>query len=265
MDLETLVISKVGGFRRETPEVRWWGVVGFRFEEYKFDRKHPITVSGTPPDEGTAIFVGNHRDKYDSIKLFKAMRTLLPSGRIIRTFARHNLLDPIKKESAELLEQIGERDDDLENESFLKRWLRAFVIRGIGAIPVERRAVPLTALRRGTQLLKDGQLVGSFISDTRSRDGTIRGVLNGTAFLAKMNPTVPIYTVATSGFPDEPETVRISDNTLTYAKDSTGSNKEDLSKFTILLADRIVDLSPVRVRNAWQDRRDQELERLLKE
>ena len=80
-----------------------------------------------------------------------------------------------------------------------------------------------------------------------------------------MNPTVPIYTVATSGFPDEPETVKIADNTLTYAKNSTGSNKKDLSKFTILLADRIADLSPVRVRNAWQDRRDQELERLLTE
>ena len=85
------------------------------------------------------------------------------------------------------------------------------------------------------------------------------------AFLARMNPNVPIYIVSTSGYPDGPETARIADTSLTFAKDSTGSTKEDLCKFTILLADNIADLSPIRVRNAWQNRRDQELERLLTE
>lgn len=265
MNLETLIINKVGGFRRESDEVRWWGVVGFRLEEYKFDHKHLITVSGTPPSEGPAIFVGNHRDKYDTIKLFKAMRTLLPSGRIIRTYARHNLLDPGIKESEDVLRQIGERDEDLENELYLKRLLSALVIRGIGAIGIRRRGVNTEALKTGTKLLKKGELVGGFISDTRSKDGTIRGVMNGMAFLARMNPNVPIYIVSTSGSPDGAETARIADTSLTFAKDSTGSTKEDLSKFTILLADNIAYLSPIRIRNAWQERRDLELQKLLTE
>lgn len=252
MSLESFAIERLG-VRRESNEIRFYSVLAFRIAELRMDHKFPTQVEGAGPKEGPAIFVGNHRNRYDVIKVFKAQR--LTSGRIIRTLTRWSLLYPEEQEPEELLEEIGEKEDDLDSGPIWKREVRAFFLRGIGTVGVKRRQRNIDTFRKVNQLLSQKMLVGTFISDTRMEDGTVKDVMEGPAFLARMNPDVDIYPVGISGYPDGPETIRIG-TSLTYRSQLTNS----LGEFAILLGDRVTELLPKRVQRDWQARRAQELE-----
>ncbi len=72
---------------------------------------------------------------------------------------------------------------------------RNWFFHGIKCVPLDRTRGDVAALRKGIQLLKEGEVLGLFPEGTRSPDGQLKPAKGGIGFLiAKAGvPVVPIY------------------------------------------------------------------------
>ena len=70
--------------------------------------------------------------------------------------------------------------------------------KGLGAIPINRGAADLAAIRAALKVVADGHALGIFPQGTRSRDNTPTPMLNGVSMIA-MRANVPIIPVYIDG------------------------------------------------------------------
>ena len=114
---------------------------------------HRLTIEGAEriPATGPLILCANHSSYYDSMLL----------GLCTRRPVRFLIID-----------------------DFYHHPLLGFVIRHCGAIPVTLRGGDREALRRGTEILRRGGVLGIFPEGKLTRTGHVRGGKEGAALLA---------------------------------------------------------------------------------
>jgi 1-acyl-sn-glycerol-3-phosphate acyltransferase len=117
------------------------------------------------PRTGPALIVANHLHNYDLI----ALNAAIP--RPVFYMAKRELF---------------------------RKWLPAFIIRNVGAFPINREGIDRTAIRHAGILLKEGLVVGILPEGTRSVTHTLQPGLPGAALIA-MNSDAPIIPVAITG------------------------------------------------------------------
>ena len=155
-------------------------------------------IEGSLPKKGPAILVSNHTSNTDIFKCCLACVTT--SQRIIRGVARESLLDLSVKESDEVLERTGKKGKfDPMNLPLVAPTI-AFVLNGIGAIPVQRgserdRNKDKRFFKTCYQVLESGQMLGLFIQETRVKEGDLSNPFSGAGFIARRHPDVPIIPI----------------------------------------------------------------------
>ncbi|MDP3954994.1 MAG: hypothetical protein Q8Q15_01360 [bacterium] len=223
----------------------------------KHARQHHSIIEGHPlPPTGAAIFTANHHLEADT---YKGILAGLTVGRVIRPVLRKSLIHRDSEESKEFLESIGNKQDKLNKYSPL----RAFVLRGIGAIGIMRDNPGQDWIRPSRKTLKNGLLLSAFLQLTRHKDGCLRNLQNGAAYLMTKFPDTPTYTMALSGgLPDEPDKA-VASAPITYNEKKLEYGRDlEIDELTIILADIIAENLPERPKQHWLATREEEAERL---
>ncbi|HAA89483.1 MAG: 1-acyl-sn-glycerol-3-phosphate acyltransferase PlsC [Thermoanaerobacterales bacterium 50_218] len=73
-----------------------------------------------------------------------------------------------------------------------------FLIRRLGAFPVDRRRADRSAIKKGLEILKNGRVLGIFPEGTRSKTGEILAPYSGAAYFA-VKTGAPVCPVALEG------------------------------------------------------------------
>ncbi|HHV93226.1 MAG TPA: 1-acyl-sn-glycerol-3-phosphate acyltransferase [Firmicutes bacterium] len=126
-----------------------------------------------------------------------------------------------------------------------------WIIRRLGAFPVERGAADRKAIRKALEMLQSGRVVGIFPEGTRGDGRTLLKAQPGTVLLA-VKAGVPIVPMAITGvervlppgrwFP-RPVKIRIFIGEPIYIPaDETGTSREVLEEYSRLLMERIDQL-----------------------
>ncbi len=74
----------------------------------------------------------------------------------------------------------------------------SFLIRNVGAFPVNRREADYTAIKWAYRILEEGEVLGIFPEGTRSSTGDLQKAFNGAALIA-VRSGVPILPMAIEG------------------------------------------------------------------
>lgn len=220
-------------------------------------RKNTSIIEGHAlPSNGPAIVVGNHRAEDDNYKMTAvAVRT----GRFIRPILKKGLVVKGFSESQAYLRSIE------AEESLRYKAVMAFVLRGVGAVPVDREHLDVNLFMRQTrQILKSSQMLGLFIQPHRYEDGSLRYLQQGAAILSMRHPNIPVFPFTSSKFPDGTDRLTIH-KPFTY-REKVQENKDRRltpEELTVMIADMIAEGLPEEPKNHWlNEGRDLEIKRL---
>lgn len=122
-------------------------------------------------------------------------RENLPSsGRVIVCCNHLSMKDPILLTAISNQRQIHY----MSKAELFKNRLLGFILRALGAFPVNRGKGDTQAINTAARLLEQEQIVGIFIEGTRSKTGELLQPKSGTAVLAHSS-TAPILPVCITG------------------------------------------------------------------
>ena len=258
MNLEAKV-AEIVGIKYKSPKVRPIPLLTFAVLSKLDHLLHKTETRGSLPSEGSAFVVINHTSMWDIAKGYDI--SVKSAGRIMLGIARETLLNPDLVESVVVLERTGKKNDPLTKAPKLLRRFISYVLHDT-SIPIPRGAQSLSSLRptlrATTKALNEGHIVGIFAQETRSPD--FRDIKDGPAFLANLNPDVPIYPVAI--FKEQGRhIVSIGQGFSANQARLDPSFRTDLDQVTALtvyIADGIANLMPDLQRNDWHNMRKQE-------
>ena len=246
--LERIYLQRVLGIRKEFPELRPVPPTLLGIGVLLHLMKHHSVVEGYPlPREGAGIMAGNHFLQSDS---YEAALAGWKSGRLIHPVVKKSLVEKGAFESDEYLASIGDKGDPAEYDP-----INAFVMTGIGAIPILRDNPGIAYIRACRKILDSDQLLGMFLQPSRDEKGFLRNLMPGVAYLASMKPyrDTPICLFAFS------EEKAIGLKHITYNQLSNKLGKElSVAELTIIFADRIAQALPRRAQNNWKQVRKNE-------
>lgn len=237
------------GVRKETDRISWFPtlVTQATFKLYCDSIFHHVDVIGELPREGLAFAVSNHKEAGDILKgAFAGMKL---AGRMFYTLSRKTMLDPDYEEPEKY------RKDDFLYKA--PRWLRSFgayVMRGVGSIPVRRGEISLETIRGFNQAVKDEVLIAIFPQETRQKDGSLRGMKGGAAYFITKHPQMPIYPIAMFCSPEGKDTVRVGRRLILEEILHHPSFRNDLDQraaISLFIADEIADMFPYEPRRDW--------------
>lgn len=248
------------GLRKESETIKPAAVLGFMTLARIDSWRHKTQFEGSLPQDGAGIIVGNHSSSRDVLRIIEAGRRT--AGRWIIGMAKEPLLHPEVQEPQEVIDRTG-REDTLPLP--LKK-IRAWFMRGVGNIAVKRGGRNMEAIREAGKRLRNRMLVGIFLQETRVKEGDLRNLMNGAAFLAQLNPDIKIIPV---GFSKEEVKDKIGKKTrfidrvrigeaFTYndiINDPTLPPIESIQDFTVIIAERIAKLLPKDKQDDWKERR----------
>lgn len=208
------------------------------------------------PEDGPAIVTGHHIEEADNLKICIAA---VNSGRLIRAVIKKGLVVEGFSESAEYLKSIEAEDDSLDY-----RPLTAYVLKGEGAIAIDREKPTLSFLRETDAVLDAGEMLGIYIQGHRYKDGLLKHLQVGAAVIARRHPDVPIYPCAFNGYPYGEDRLTIVEP-FTYNQKLRQLGREiSVEEFTIIIADTINSARPYVFRQDWKTRRAEEFAKLTK-
>ena len=152
------------------------------------------------------------------------------------------------------LSSIGDKQDPAEYSR-----INAYVIKGIGGIPILRHKSGIEYFRTCRQILDSGQLLGIFLQASRDEDGFLRNLMPGAAFFASMKPyrDIPICLIAFS----KERAMLLEHFTYNQLRETLG-REISAPELTIIFADQIAAALPEKSQQDWLTRREEELKRL---
>lgn len=219
------------------------------------NKNHTVFEGEHFPKDGPAILVGNHYQEADNYKVTYACSTY--AGRIVRAVVRRSLVDRHSKESAEYLASIGEKAEPLKYNP-----LNAFVLRGVGTIPVSRGETDISVIRGTRRILAAGWILGIYLQPTRNEKCLLASLEKGAGYIATRHPDVPVYPCAFSGPPDGPEKMTIVEPFTVSQMEEELRGELSAAEVTIMIADMVASALPERVQEDWRNRRESEFARL---
>jgi len=86
----------------------------------------------------------------------------------------------------------------MAKKELFSNFLVAFILRSLGAFPLNRQDADYAAIRKAYQLLQRGQVLGLFPEGSRSKTGKLQKAYNGTALIA-VRSGMPLLPVAIVG------------------------------------------------------------------
>jgi len=91
----------------------------------------------------------------------------------------------------------------MAKRELFEKWLPSFIIRNVGAFPINREGIDRTAIRHAGVLLNEGLVVGILPEGTRSPTHTLQQGHPGAAMVAQNNdvPIVPVGITGTENLP----------------------------------------------------------------
>lgn len=250
------------GIRKESPRVKWYSVAVFEIYSKLDNLLHGTTIEGRLPPEGPALVVSMHTRSWDMAKGYSMVKGT--AHRLMQGIARESLLHPDIKESEEVLERTGKKQDFFHHAPRFVKEIVAFFLRGIDAIGVPRGAQTLSALRPTIRTcvvaLVDKRIVGIFIQETRVKENDLRDLMNGPAFLARLNPDIPVYPVAIYS-KKRPHKISIGQSFTANEAMVHPNFRSDLDQtiaLTLFIADKIADIAEEEVKIDWFEKRREE-------
>jgi hypothetical protein len=238
---------------------------------------HHTKIEGDFPPVGTpAIFVGNHDSGRNPVKATRAFigkrafftpwthHETFNRGRTIRCFVRDSLLYPTIQEDPAILALTGKAKNDLDAAPMFFKQIRAKMMRDEGSIPIPRGAdMPITSIRIALAAIDHGDLVASFLQQTRIPQGDLRDLFEGAAFLAIKRPDCLVIPVGNASHPD---IFKMGPGfTYNQARGVPGFTIDGLSetqRLTIYMADQTAFLLHQPITERWYtSQRDSEITR----
>lgn len=213
-----------------------------------------LQIEGELPKEGAAILVSNHTGNTDIFR--GCLACVTTSQRIIRGVARESLLDLSVKESEEVLKRTGKLGKFDPMTLPLVTQTIAFILNGIGAIPVQRGTERDSRKDRQflitcDQVLESSQMLGLFIQETRVKEGDLSNPFPGAGVIARRHPDVPIIpiTILNKRFGNKMIIGELTTYTELAQKEG---HKLSPAEVTALIGDRIAQNHHETVRIKWQ-------------
>lgn len=246
---------KVFGLRLESEDANPLAVTIMTLRSGLHVAIHRTIIEGALPACGSAIVTGNHHRPED---VYKGFYACVLAGRFPNTIVKESLISRKPKESEEFLASIGGKQDEFNRYNPIRAW----VLRNSGVYGINREHPGIGCIRWLDQQLASDRLAALYIQHTRHPDCLLENLQPGTAFFAKRHPDTPVYFLFSSGPPDEPDKLTISEP-VTYREATQAIGKElSVGEFTVYLGDIGARIAPLRVRQDWQTRRELELQRL---
>lgn len=142
-----------------------------------------------------------------------------------------------------------------KEELFRNRFF-AFILKKLGAFPVNRGAADYASIKKAYQLLQEGKVVFLFPEGSRSANGQLQKAKDGAALIAARQP-VPILPAAVIG-PyriGRPLQVRFGPTFTLPNFEFSGrqEKKERLGKMSVLIMEKIGELLPARMHSDNHD------------
>lgn len=123
----------------------------------------------------------------------------------------------------------------------------AYLLRKVGAFPLNRKDADYAAIKKAYRLLEDGQVLGLFPEGSRSKSGKLQKPYNGAALIA-VRSGVPIVPVAIAGPYSLFKTLHVFIGSPFFLPPLTYSCKEDkkvqLEEMSKMIMEHIRDLFP---------------------
>lgn len=213
-----------------------------------------LQIEGELPKEGAAILVSNHTGNTDIFRGCLACTTT--SQRIIRGVARESLLDLSVKESEYVLKRTGKLGKFDPMTLPLVTPTIAFVLNGIGAIPVQRgierdSRKDKQFLKTCDEILQSGQMLGLFLQETRVKEGDLRNVFPGAGIIARRHRDIPIVpiTILNKRFGNK---MIIGESTTVNKMGEESGHRLGVREIIALIGDRIAQNHHPIVRIKWE-------------
>jgi 1-acyl-sn-glycerol-3-phosphate acyltransferase len=86
----------------------------------------------------------------------------------------------------------------MAKEELFRRRFIAYILKKVGAYPVNRKIADYSAIRRSFQLLSENKVIGLFPEGTRSKTGRLQKAQDGAALIASRD-SLPVVPVAIEG------------------------------------------------------------------
>lgn len=212
-----------------------------------------FTVEGQFPPEGPAIIVSNHTSSTD---IFRGCIACIETAhRVIRGVARESLLDPSIEDPKDVLEETGKTGAFKLMKSPLVTQTIAFVLNGIGTIPIQRgkkrdRIKDRKFLLTCDEVLNSGQLLGIFIQQTRVKEGDLRNPFEGAGVLARRHRDVLIIPVSILARHFGNNMIIGESTTYNQLVQKTGHKLAPI-EVAALIGDRIAENLPPSIKERW--------------
>lgn len=220
-----------------------------------YARLSGLTIEGSIPSYGAAIFISNHIDEFDGLRMFRAGVCAVRDeqgptrGRILRGVGKSTLFGiPEPQAVREKTNKRGFLNSDNPLFKIAVRVLIGVPLSGAGVIPVRRGFADRFALRQIRHAIEDQQGVVLSIIESRDQTGGLEDLKPGAAYLLKTHPETPAYLVAIS---QHPNVVRISE-VFTYSQRRRERGDLDLKELMLYLADGIIELQPPHIQERWR-------------
>lgn len=229
---------------------------------YLYAKTSKLEVNGSIPASGAGIFVANHIDSLDPLRMIyaaahntKPEEGELPLGRLVHGLGKSTLFGI--KEPSYVKKRTGKRDfwnPDLpvvETISlFLNKYTIGLLLSRIGIHPLIRGTHDRVAEEMINNDLENDELVATSLIESRDGTGGLKGIKLGAAKIIKERLDTPFYLVAIS---KNPHRVTISEaNTGRQLMAEKG--RLGLRQLTMILADKIMDIQTEAIRKDWINR-----------
>ena len=154
---------------------------------------------------------------------------------------------------------LGRKARFMAKEELFHPRLVGYLIRGLGAFPVQRAQLDRKALRQAEKTLADGFVLVMFPESTRSQNAQLQSAFSGSALVA-IRSSVPVLPVAISGTERMKETTwwlrrpRVTVNIgqpFRLASVNGKYTRAELAEHTDVIMEHIAELLPVEYRGNY--------------
>ena len=155
------------------------------------------------------------------------MRNVPPAGGVLLACNHQSFLDPVLVTMALHREGNYMARDTLFRHPFFRR-----LIESLNAFPVKRSTADMGAIKEIIRRLRDGKVVVTFPEGTRTEDGSIRPLHEGSMLVAKRAGAAVVPTLIAGAFEAWPRTSRLPRTgvvRVTYGRAIMPAEAEEMS------------------------------------